>query len=94
MIVVSMHCRCNAHPLPHKHTRYIFHLARKYLYPSCYYMLLCVQRGKHTAIWTQLCISPYVPSSTTSVLSLAVEVNCSDRGAEVVDRCEVPGVEI
>ena len=62
--------------------------------PPVAIMLLCVQRGKHTAIWTQLCISPYVPSSTTSVLSLAVEVNCSDRGAEVVDRCEVPGVEI
>jgi len=39
-------------------------------------------------------VSPYVPSSTTAVLSLAVEVHCSDRGAKVVDGCEVPGVKV
>jgi len=55
-----MHCRCNAHPLPHKHTRYIFHIAWKYLYPtSCYYASLRSERQAHiyldTTIYITLC---------------------------------------
>lgn len=75
------HRTCNVH---HTHDIYFFHSN----------LLLCFSPLRERSTHSLVDISPYVPSSTTSVLSLAVEVHCSDRGAKAVDGCEVSGVEV